>query len=229
MPRTSKKPRSQPAMSPTRTRTPKAQRSKGNRNHPRRDPITGLNHRQEMFCRAFVAQGFQNASKAAVEAGYSALSANQISQRLLSEEPVVRFINAEKERIAKKYEVTAEHVVAEMARLGFSNMQDYMRVTSDGSAVVDLSNLTEDQAAAIQELTSEVYTEGRGEDAEEVKRTKIKLADKKSPLELLGRYVGVFKESNATPPVVNIRITYKDAPREVETTEHPVLTGKVAS
>lgn len=223
MPRGSN-PRTQLKMNPNRVRS---RRGKGK---PRVDPITGLNPKQLAFCRNYIAQSFTNASKAAVDAGYSPTSAAQISSRILSEEKVVRYINAEKERIAKKYEVTAEHVVAEMARLGFSNMQDYMRVTSDGSAVVDLSNLTKDQAAAIQELTSEVYTEGRGEDAEQVKRTKIKLADKKSPLELLGRYVGVFKESNATPPVVNIRISYKDAPREVEAApaQH-VLTGEIAS
>lgn len=211
---------------PNRVRNPN--RKKGKRGK-QTDPITGLNPRQLMFAQNYIKQSFSNAAKAAADAGYSSHSAHTIALRLLGTPGVMTYINAEKERIAKKYEVTAEHVVAEMARLGFSNMNDYMRVTSDGSAIVDLSNLTQDQAAAIQELTSEVYTEGRGDDAEQVKRTKIKLADKKSPLELLGRYVGVFKES-ATPPVVNIRISYKDAPSEVEAAaERPALTGEIAS
>jgi phage terminase small subunit len=79
----------------------------------------------------------------------------------------------------------------ELARLGFSNMLDYMRVGDDGDPYLDFSDLTREQAAAIAEVTVEDFKDGRGEDARDVRKIKFKLADKKAPLELLGRHVGL--------------------------------------
>lgn len=72
--------------------------------------------------------------------------------------------------------------------MGFSNMLDYIAIQTDGSATVDLSRLTRDQASAVQEVTVDEYTEGRGEDARDVKRIKFKLADKRGSLELIDLY-----------------------------------------
>lgn len=90
--------------------------------------------------------------------------------------------------------VEAETVVQELAALGFSNMADYIRVQEDGSAVIDLSQLTERQLSAIQEMTVDEYVEGRGDDARNVKRVKLKLYDKGQSLERLGRYLKLFTD-----------------------------------
>lgn len=71
-------------------------------------------------------------------------------------------------------------------------MLDYMTVQSDGYAYVDLSRLTREQAAAIQEITVEEYKEGTGEEARNVKRVKFKLADKRAALVDIGRHFGLF-------------------------------------
>jgi phage terminase small subunit len=93
---------------------------------------------------------------------------------------------------AERAEVTADRIVAELALLGFANMADYMRTSSDGDPYLDFSSLTRDQAAALQEVTVDDYVDGRGEDARAVKRVKFRLCDKRAALVDLGRYLGMF-------------------------------------
>ena len=85
----------------------------------------------------------------------------------------------------------------EVALIGFANMGDYIQV--DGNEVsVDLSKLSRDQAAAIQEVTTE--TRGGGnKKAARVTRTRLKLADKRPALELLGRWIGLELKSSGDP------------------------------
>ena len=78
--------------------------------------------------------------------------------------------------------------------MGFSNFLDYVNITEEGDAFVDLSNLTPEQAAAIQEVTVNEYIEGKGKSARRVKRTKFKLADKDRSLDLLGKHLKLFTD-----------------------------------
>jgi phage terminase small subunit len=71
-------------------------------------------------------------------------------------------------------------------------MADYMRATDGGDPYLDFSALSRDQAAALQEVTVDRYTEGHGEDKRDVKRVKFKLADKRAALVDLGRHLGIF-------------------------------------
>ena len=73
-------------------------------------------------------------------------------------------------------------------------MLDYIKTTEEGDAYVDLSNLTREQAAAIQQITVDEFVDGRGKNVREVKRTRLKLADKNRSLELLGKHLKLFTE-----------------------------------
>jgi phage terminase small subunit len=82
--------------------------------------------------------------------------------------------------------------------MGFANMLDYIS-RAGTEAYVDLSKLTREQAAAIQEITSETYVdgyEGVGQDKTPivVKRTKFKLSDKRGALELLGKHLKLWTD-----------------------------------
>lgn len=48
--------------------------------------------------------------------------------------------------------VTKADVLKELARLGFARMKKFSRVTAEGDAYLDMSELTDDDWAAVQEI-----------------------------------------------------------------------------
>lgn len=137
-----------------------------------------------------------NATQAAIKAGYSAKTAQQQSSRLLLNVVVQAEIERRQNKTAEKLEITKDRIVDELAKIGFANMQDYMRAGANGDPYLDFSGLTRDQAAALSEVTVEDFTDGRGEDARDVRRVKFKLHDKKGALVDLAKMLGFTIEKS---------------------------------
>ena len=148
--------------------------------------------RHEIFAREYVKD--LNGARAAIAAGYARKTAKSAASRLLTNVNVQAILTKLTKKQADKLDLSAEKVLSELSRMGFSNLLDYVKVTKEGDAFVDLSNLTPEQAAAIQEVTVDEYMEGKGKDARKVKRTKLKLVDKIRSLELLGKHLKLFTE-----------------------------------
>lgn len=163
-----------------------------------------LTDRQARFVREYLVD--LNATQASIRAGYSAKTAEQQGPRLLGNVGVAAAIAEAQQRIAKKLDITAESVVNELAKLGFSNMEDYISTNGAGDPRVDLSAIDRDKWAAVQEVTIDEYTEGRGEKAREVKRIKFKLADKRAALVDIGRHLGLFKDRIEHSGDVNVML-----------------------
>jgi phage terminase small subunit len=182
-----------------------------------------LNPRQQRFVREYLVD--LNGTQAAIRAGYKESSARQQASENLSKPYIAAAID---DAMAKDPGVTRTRIVDELAKIGFSNIQDYMGLTHDGDAHFDLSSLEAGQAAAIQEITVDTYREGRGGNAGDVKRVKIKLHDKLSALEKLGRALAMFTDriehmgKNALPVVPVINVTVDAEP------EHASKTRKAA-
>ena len=152
--------------------------------------MQNLTDKQKRFVEEYLID--LNATQAAIRSGYSVKTAKSQGQRLLTKADVagaIAFLQAER---SKRTEITADRVLEELAKIGFSNMQDYIRTTPAGDAYVDLSELTRDQAAAVSEITTEDFIDGRGEDARDVRRVKIKLSDKRAALVDIGKHLGMF-------------------------------------
>lgn len=151
-----------------------------------------LNPKQGRFAREYVID--LNGTQAAIRAGYSEKTAGQQAFDLLKKpEMQARIAELAKDRM-QKAEVESVEILREISKMAYSNMLDYVTIGPSGDAYVDLSQLTRDQAAAIQEIVVDDYLDGRGENAREVKKVKIKLADKTRNLELLGKYRSLWTD-----------------------------------
>jgi phage terminase small subunit len=149
--------------------------------------------RQQLFAREYVID--LNATRAAIAAGYSQAGADVAGSRLLGNARVKKQIDQLMSARASRLDIKADRIAEELHRLAFANMQDYMRVNAEGWPELDLSTLTRDQAAAIQEF-SEDATGGTGDgERRQVLRRRFKLADKRGSLELLGRHLGMFQDN----------------------------------
>lgn len=151
-----------------------------------------LRGKQQRFVDEYLVD--RNATQAAIRAGYSQKTATVIGAENLTKPNIQEAIKLGEAEIAERTKITQDRVMKELEKIGFSNMLDYITITNGGDPVTDFSALTRDQAAAISEITVEEYTEGRGEDARNVKRTKFKLSDKRSALVDMGRHLGMFKD-----------------------------------
>lgn len=151
-----------------------------------------LRGKQQRFVDEYLVD--RNATQAAIRAGYSAKTAYSIGEENLRKPEVKKAIEIGEAEIAERTKITQDKVMKELEKIGFSNMLDYITITEGGDPVTDFSALTRDQAAAISEIVVEEYTEGRGDEARNVKRTKFKLSDKRSALVDMGKHLGMFKD-----------------------------------
>ena len=165
-----------------------------------------LTPKQKRFCKEYMID--LNLTQAAVRAGYSKKSAQRISMALIIKSHVAEYIQKLMDKRSKETEIEANRVINELAKLAFANMKHYAKFGPDGVQLTDSEELTDDQLAAISEV-SETETKDGG-------TKRFKLHDKLKALELLGRHLGIF-EKDKTPVNVNIGVMIDDmAPGELE-------------
>jgi phage terminase small subunit len=132
-----------------------------------------------------------NATQAAIRAGYSEDTAQVIGSENLSKPLVSEAIQVALDLRAERTRITADRVLVEVAKLGFSNIKD---IFTESGQLKNLSSIPDELAAAIQSV--EVVTRKvSGSEANEVEYVhKIKMADKKASLELLGKHLKLFAD-----------------------------------
>jgi phage terminase small subunit len=144
-----------------------------------------LTPKQQRFVDEYLIDG--NATQAAIRAGYSAKTARAIGAENLTKPDIAALVKSAREtataKALEKFEVTKERVIGELARLGFSNMQDFASVDAKGTPFLDLSKLNRDQWAAVQQI--KVDDDGA---------VTLKLYDKRATLIDLGKAAGLFTE-----------------------------------
>lgn len=159
--------------------------------------------RRMRFAREYLKD--RNGRAAAERAGYAKVSAKVTASLLLKVPAIAAYIAEHGEKQAAKLEVTAERVLAEIARVAFSDIRQCFTETG---ALKDVGELSDDAARTISSVdVRRVERRGkRGEDDPPEEIVKLKLWDKLRALEALAKHTGVLKEPPAQAGTVNWQV-----------------------
>ncbi len=123
-----------------------------------------------------------NATQAAKRAGYSARSAHTIGSRLLHMPAVKAALDRAIAARAARTQVTADNVVEQYRRIGFSDIRRFVRWDETGVTLRPHTSLGAEDAAAVAELRP-VGDKGQ---------VVLRLYDKRPALDALARHLGLF-------------------------------------
>jgi phage terminase small subunit len=143
-----------------------------------------LTAKQQMFCDEYLID--LNATQAAIRSGYSVKTANEQGARLLANVSVQEAIAKEMAERSKRTGINQDRVVLELAKMAFVNIDDVVDIKT--GAVKE--NASKDDLACIQSIK---YKKSEGINGTSVER-EVKIADKKSTLELLGKHLGMWND-----------------------------------
>lgn len=131
--------------------------------------------------------------------------------RMLAQPFMRDYIAYIRETMRERLKVTKDNVIEELAKLAYSNQADFIVISKDGVPTTDLSGLTREQLAALQECEIHTYMDGKGDNAREVKSVKLKLAPKTPALELLGKHLKLFTDVVESSGLIDIAEQMREA------------------
>jgi phage terminase small subunit len=136
-----------------------------------------LTAREEKFCQEYVM--WLNATKSAINAGYKEKSAASIGCENLTKPYIQNRIKYLKENLAETAGISALRVIKEHEKIAFS---DAGQLRDGWMSLKDFENLTDEQKAIIQEVTTKDTKYGT--------EVKIKLFDKQRSLDSINAMLG---------------------------------------
>jgi phage terminase small subunit len=149
----------------------------------RTKPERPLTTKQRRFVDEYLLD--MNASAAARRAGYGDRSADRHGSFLTRRPNVAAAIEARLAERRARLQVNAERVIAELARIAFVDIGRIMDWTKKDSALKPSGEISPDDRAAIQEIAVVKRNGGLA--------TRVILYDKERALEVLCRYIGLFR------------------------------------
>lgn len=138
--------------------------------------------KQKLFVKEYLLD--LNATQAAIRAGYSAATAQQIGSELLKKPAISSEIAKAMAARSRRTGVTADRVITELAKVAFVNAAD----------VIDFKEGSIKDEAEEEDLAAIQFVKMRNSKEDGVE-LEVKLADKLKALELLGRHLGMFNDS----------------------------------
>lgn len=136
--------------------------------------------------------------RAAKAAGYSATMASTAAYGWIkpggNKPHVYQAIKAAMDERSRRTGIAADRVLEEIAKIGFS---DIRKMFSGTGSLLPISELGDDMAPCLSSIEVVTRKVPGGEEAEVEHVAKVKLWDKLSALEKLGKHLGLFNEKPA--------------------------------
>lgn len=152
------------------------------RKPPGRKPAAGLTPQQRRFVEEYMKD--LNATHAAVRAGYSKKTAGVQGHDLLKRPKIAAEVKKRMDARSRQNEITADRVLKELARIGFSDMRDLVGWGPKGVAIKSSRSISDDAAAAVSEVSE--MASGR---------LRLKLHSKDNALMQIARHLGMFRDT----------------------------------
>lgn len=150
------------------------------------------NRKQEQFCQEYLADF--NGAQAAIRAGYSVRTARTIAYELLTKPHIQARVQELQNRRNERADIHADAVLAEVKKIAFATIGNYVRKTPDGGIEADFTEADEAALAALDSIqieTKEIAAEGENVVIE--RQVKFKLQPKLQALVKLGEHLNLWK------------------------------------
>lgn len=146
-----------------------------------------LSDKQEMFCKEYVID--LNAARAARASGYSKKTASRTGVENLSKPRIQKRIAQLQKPTIDRLGITKERVLKEIAKLAFSNIKPLL---DDKGNIKKISDMTDDEAAAISSLEISSLSLGVEEGDGVLINKKMKLYGKDKSLNMLMKHLNLY-------------------------------------
>lgn len=155
------------------------------------------NPRYEQFCQAFMATN--NETQAAKDAKYSPKTAYSKGNQLLKIVEVKGRIEYLQKQLADDCGVTARMLMEELKKVGFSNIDDYLRIDKEGNVIGrSFDTIDRSKLAAIESIkqTTNLTSNTDGDREYETRNFTLKLHSKLSAIQDMGKMIGAYEKDN---------------------------------
>lgn len=145
-----------------------------------------MTEKVKIFCKEYIVDF--NATQAAIRSGYSKKTAGSIGQENLTKPEIQKEIQKLIDERSNRTQITADKVLQELAKIGFSDILDFVEVSTTG---ITFNDIPEGKGGVISEVSSSDTKYGTN--------IKIKLHDKLNALDKIARYLGGFYKDKEAP------------------------------
>jgi len=157
-----------------------------------------LTPKQKKFCLEYLVD--LNATQAYLRTFKSVKSPNAAgveAHKLLRNPKIITYLQSLQGKQQERTEITADMVIAELAKCGFANIEDYLDVDEDVGTVrcKGFGAMPKGASRAIQSIKEKrviCKTKNKSEDMILDSTFEFKLWDKVKSLQLLGEHLGIF-------------------------------------
>lgn len=148
----------------------------------------GMTDQMFLFCQGYIKNGCHNTGGAYQKAypNCSKKASDAAGSRLLKNVKVAKYLAGVQARASKKTDVTAERVLEELAKIGFSNMREFAEWGPDGVTLKISDEIPDEVAACVAEVSETITKEGGS--------IRFKLHDKPGALRDIARHLGMFTD-----------------------------------